>query len=66
MRRMNDQVDRALSLYPVRSWREWLAQLQYNFADQLGQKPDSWAHRVSSWSPPSTYPGAGRGRGRPA
>ena len=66
MRRMNDRVDRALSLYPVRSWRERLAHLQYNFAGQLGQKPESWAHRVSSWSPPSTYPGAGRGRGRPA
>ncbi|CAK0893616.1 unnamed protein product, partial [Prorocentrum cordatum] len=37
MCRMNDQVDRAPSSYPVQSWRGMLAHLQCNFAGQLGQ-----------------------------
>ena len=65
MQRMSGRVEAALKVHHVVCWGKRLSGLQYDLACHLGQKPDSWAFRASSWQLPDTWPFARRPRSRP-
>ena len=66
MRRMRLKVDSALTKYPMEDWSAQLLRRQFRLAYRVGSMIGSWPARLSRWHPPTTFPGAGRGRGRPA